>query len=99
MSKVNRLFVEKKEGFNLESLAMKNDIEDSLNIKLQNIRVINRYDVEGISEDSYKKVAETILSEPNLDNIYYEEIPDVKSSRIFAIEYLPGQYDQRADWA
>lgn len=99
MSKVNRLFVEKKEGFNLESLAMKNDIEDSLNIKLQNIRVMNRYDVEGISEDSYKKVAETILSEPNLDNIYYEEIPDIKSSRIFAIEYLPGQYDQRADWA
>lgn len=99
MNKVNRVFVEKKEGFDLESVAMCNDIADSLHINAGKVRVINRYDVQGISEKAYKKVAETILSEPNLDNVYYEEIPGLKNERIFAIEYLPGQYDQRADWA
>lgn len=99
MNKVNRVFVEKKDGFDLESVAMQNDIADSLHINVGKVRIINRYDVEGISEKAYKKVAETILSEPNLDNVYYEEIPDLKNERIFAIEYLPGQYDQRADWA
>lgn len=99
MSKVNRVFVEKKDGFDLESVAMQNDIRESLHINIGKVRVINRYDIENISESSYKKVAETILSEANLDNVYYEEIPDITNERIFAIEYLPGQYDQRADWA
>lgn len=99
MNTVNRVFVEKKEGFDLESLAMEKDIADSLHIDTGRVRVINRYDIEGISESAYKKVSETILSEPNLDNVYYEEIPRLKDERIFAIEYLPGQYDQRADWA
>ena len=99
MKKVNRVFVEKKEGFDLESVAMQNDIADSLHIDTGRVRVINRYDIEGISESIYKKVSETILSEPNLDNVYYEEIPNLKGERMFAIEYLPGQYDQRADWA
>lgn len=99
MNRVNRVFVEKKEGFDLESVAMQKDIARSLHIDAGKVRVINRYDVEGISDKAYRKVAETILSEPNLDNVYYEEIPDLKGERIFAIEYLPGQYDQRADWA
>ncbi len=99
MSNVNRVFVEKKEGFDLESVAMKKDILESLHIDTGKLRVINRYDIEGISESAYKKVSETILSEPNLDNVYYEEIPNLKNERVFAIEYLPGQYDQRADWA
>lgn len=99
MKKVNRVFVEKKEGFDLESVAMQNDIADSLHIDTGRVRVINRYDIEGISESIYKNVSETILSEPNLDNVYYEEIPNLKGERMFAIEYLPGQYDQRADWA
>ncbi|WAW14423.1 phosphoribosylformylglycinamidine synthase [Peptostreptococcus equinus] len=99
MSQVNRVFVEKKEGFNLEAQAMKNDILESLHISVDELRVLNRYDVEGISKDSYEKVAQTILSEPNLDNVYYEEIPNLGNERMFAIEYLPGQYDQRAEWA
>lgn len=99
MSKVNRVFVEKKDGFDLESVAMQNDIRESLHIDIGKVRVINRYDIENISESSYKKVAETILSEANLDNVYYEEIPNITNERVFAIEYLPGQYDQRADWA
>lgn len=99
MSRVSRVFVEKKDGFALESLAMQKDIRESLHIGVGKLRVINRYDVEGIGQEAYKKVAETILSEPNLDQVYYEEIPDLSDERVFAIEYLPGQYDQRADWA
>ena len=99
MSRVSRVFVEKKDGFALESLAMQNDIRESLHINVGKLRVINRYDVEGIGQEAYKKVAETILSEPNLDQVYYEEIPGLGDERVFAIEYLPGQYDQRADWA
>lgn len=99
MSRVNRVFVEKKDGFDLESKAMQSDILDSLHISVEGLRVINRYDIEGIGQDAYKKVAETILSEPNLDNVYYEEVPTRGHERMFAIEYLPGQYDQRADWA
>ena len=99
MSRVNRVFVEKKDGFDLESKAMQSDILDSLHISVEGLRVINRYDIEGIGQDVYKKVAETILSEPNLDNVYYEEVPTRGHERMFAIEYLPGQYDQRADWA
>src|SRR3712207_6313405 len=99
MSRVNRVFVEKKEGFDLESKAMQNDILESLHISVEGLRVINRYDIEGIGDTAYKKVAETILSEPNLDKVYYEEVPYKAEDRLFAIEYLPGQYDQRADWA
>lgn len=99
MSRVNRVFVEKKDGFDLESKAMQSDILDSLHISVEGLRVINRYDIEGIGQDVYKKVVETILSEPNLDNVYYEEVPTRGHERMFAIEYLPGQYDQRADWA
>lgn len=99
MSRVNRVFVEKKVGFDLESKAMQSDILDSLHISVEGLRVINRYDIEGIGQDVYKKVTETILSEPNLDNVYYEEVPTRGHERMFAIEYLPGQYDQRADWA
>ncbi|WP_101773286.1 phosphoribosylformylglycinamidine synthase [Peptostreptococcus faecalis] len=99
MSKVNRVFVEKKEGFDLESVAMQKDLSESLNLPVGKVRIINRYDVEGLNDSAYKKVAETILSEPNLDNVYYEEIPNLKDETVFAIEYLPGQYDQRADWA
>lgn len=99
MSKVNRVFVEKKSEFDVESSSMKNDISESLHIDIAGVRVLNRYDVEGISESAYKMLVETILSEPNIDNVYYEDIPGLKDERIFAIEYLPGQYDQRADWA
>ena len=61
MSRVRIVFVEKKDGFALESLAMQNDIRESLHINVGKLRVINRYDVEGIGQEAYKKVAETIL--------------------------------------
>ena len=99
MTCVKRVFVEKKEDFNLEAEAMRKDIRENLHIDIDSLRLINRYDIEGLSNQAYKKVAETILSEPNLDKLYYEELDDYKGGRIFALEYLPGQYDQRADWA
>lgn len=97
---VKRVLVEKRNGFDLEARALKKDIEESLHISsVESLRVLNRYDVEGISEEVYQNAANSIFSEPNLDVVYFEEIPGLKDEKVFAVEYLPGQYDQRADWA
>ncbi|HBE9529861.1 TPA: phosphoribosylformylglycinamidine synthase [Clostridioides difficile] len=99
-SMVRRVLVEKREGFDLEAKALKKDLIESLHIdNIENLRILNRYDVEGISEEVYENAAKTIFSEPNLDVVYYEEIPKLNDERVFAIEFLPGQYDQRGDWA
>lgn len=99
-SMVRRVLVEKREGFDLEAKALKKDLLESLHISnIENLRILNRYDVEGISEEVYENAAKTIFSEPNLDIVYYEEIPELNGERVFAIEFLPGQYDQRGDWA
>ena len=99
-SMVRRVLVEKREGFDLEARALKKDLVESLHIdNIENLRILNRYDVEGISEEVYENAAKTIFSEPNLDVVYYEEIPKLNDERVFAIEFLPGQYDQRGDWA
>lgn len=99
-SMVRRVLVEKREGFDLEAKALKKDLVESLHIdNIENLRILNRYDVEGISEEVYENAANTIFSEPNLDVVYYEEIPKLNDERVFAIEFLPGQYDQRGDWA
>ncbi|MCU6262954.1 hypothetical protein, partial [Escherichia coli] len=97
---VRRVLVEKREGFDLEAKALKKDLVESLHIdNIENLRILNRYDVEGISEEVYENAAKTKFSEPNLDVVYYEEIPKLNDERVFAIEFLPGQYDQRGDWA
>ncbi|MCH1959044.1 phosphoribosylformylglycinamidine synthase [Romboutsia hominis] len=103
-SSVRRIFVEKRPGFDLEAKALKKDLIESLHIKgIESIRILNRYDIEGIDYEVYKKVAQTVFSEPNLDIVYHETLDvtnsDETKERIFAIEYLPGQYDQRGDWA
>ncbi|EGT5469871.1 phosphoribosylformylglycinamidine synthase [Clostridioides difficile] len=99
-SMVRRVLVEKREGFDLEAKALKKDLVESLHIdNIENLRILNRYDVEGISEEVYENAAKTIFSEPSLDVVYYEEIPKLNDERVFAIEFLPGQYDQRGDWA
>ena len=98
--RVRRLFVEKRGGFDVEGEKLYKDFKDYLNIEgLKKVRVINRYDVEGISEEEYKKSIKTIFSEPNVDIFYEEDIKIDENSKIFAYEYLPGQYDQRADSA
>ena len=98
---VRRVLVEKRPGFDLEAQSLKKDLIESLHIDtIENIRVLNRYDVEDLSEEVLENAAKTIFSETNLDVISYDKIENLnEEDRMFAIEYLPGQYDQRGDWA
>ncbi len=97
---VRRLFVEKKRGFDVEAQHLCRDIRENLGIKeLDTIRIMNRYDVSGISDEEFERAKITIFSEPRIDKIYDENINIGKDEKILAIEFLPGQYDQRADSA
>lgn len=99
-SNVKRLLVEKREGFDLEAKALMKDLKDSLHIDcIDDLRLLNRYDIEGLSDEICDSASKTIFSEPNLDVIYKENVEYDKDAKVFAVEYLPGQYDQRADWA
>ena len=76
------------------------DLKDSLHIDcIDNLRLLNRYDIEGLSDEVCEYASKTIFSEPNLDIVYNENVEYDKDAKVFAVEYLPGQYDQRADWA
>ncbi|MCH5314671.1 MAG: phosphoribosylformylglycinamidine synthase [Eubacterium sp.] len=99
MSKVYRVFVEKKKGNDIEAGQSLSDLRNNLGITaLEDLRIINRYDAQGLSEEEFNLAVKTILSEPNLDNVSFElDIPE--DWRSFVTEYLPGQYDQRADSA
>lgn len=93
---VYRIYVEKKSEFANEAKGLLNEIRNILQItSLENIRVINRYDVENIDKSLFDYAVNTVFSEPQVDNAYYELEKD--SSVIFGVEYLPGQFDQRAD--
>lgn len=97
---VRRLFVEKKEGIDVESQNIYLDLRDNLDIKnIKGVRVINRYDIFGISDEEYEKSKNSIFSEKTVDNVYEEELNIDENDNIFAVEYLPGQYDQRSDSA
>lgn len=94
---VRRVYVEKKQEYNTEALNLKNEFAENLQLhNLKNVRVLNRYDVSHISEEDFIKAVETVFSEPNQDYIH-EDIGT--EGNIFAVEFLPGQYDQRADSA
>ena len=95
---VFRVYVEKKEEFAVEANHVLSDIKTALSIQnLEKVRLLNRYDVEGLSEEAFSAATRTILSEPAVD-VIYSELPET-SGKVFAIEYLPGQFDQRADSA
>jgi phosphoribosylformylglycinamidine synthase len=95
---VRRIYVEKKPGFDVKARKLMEEITEYLKIKgIENVRIINRYDVEGISDEDYEKAKTLIFSEPPVDYVYEEELPLRDNERVFAVEYLPGQYDQRAD--
>ena len=95
---VYRVFVEKKDGLQNEANSLKTEINKILQIKnLENLRIFNRYDVENIDEKLFDYCKKTVFSEPQLDNIS-DEI-NVDSDFVFAVEYLPGQFDQRANSA
>ena len=98
MSNVSRAFVEKKPGFDVEAQHMKEDLVRNLGLEVTALRLINRYDVSGLSAEEFAKARDTILSEPNQDTVYEETCP-LEGWQAFAVEYLPGQYDQRADSA
>ena len=99
-SNVKRLLVEKREGFDLEAKALMKDLKDSLHIDcIDDLRLLNRYDIEGLSDEICYYASKKIFSEPNLDVVYKEDVEYDKDAKVFAVEYLPGQYDQRADWA
>ena len=100
MSKVYRVFAEKKKGNDIEAVHMLNDLKNNVGITgLEEVRIINRYDAEGLPEESFNAAVKGVFSEANLDDVYYEEITFSPEWRVFATEYLPGQYDQRADSA
>ncbi|MDP4092927.1 MAG: phosphoribosylformylglycinamidine synthase [Bacillota bacterium] len=97
---VRRIFVEKKNGFDVEAKSLFHDLKVNLGISsLESVRIINRYDIEGISDVEYEKSKQLIFSEPPVDIIYEEKMNTDDKDRLFAVEYLPGQYDQRADSA
>ncbi|MBQ6013046.1 MAG: phosphoribosylformylglycinamidine synthase, partial [Firmicutes bacterium] len=95
---VHRIFVEKKEGFAAEAEGLLSEARNLLNIKgLEKVRVLNRYDAENISGELFGHSVRTVFSEPQVDNACEE--PDLEGAVVFAVEYLPGQFDQRADSA
>lgn len=96
---VYRVYVEKREGLTSEADALMNDLRTLLQIQgLERLRVLNRYDIDKIGKEEFEESVKTILSEPQLDKISYT-LPKEDCSFLFAVEYLPGQYDQRADSA
>ena len=100
MSEVTRVFVEKKPGFDVEAKQMLWDLRHNLGLKqINGLRLLNRYDISGLSAEQFETAKKTVFSEPNQDNVYDEEFSYDEGSRVFAMEYLPGQYDQRADSA
>jgi len=99
-TEVKRIFVEKRPPFDVEAKGLLKELVTNLHISsIENLRILNRYDVSGISEEEYKKARNTIFAEPVVDYAYDEEININDSDKVFAVEYLPGQYDQRADSA
>ena len=96
---VFRVYSEKREGFAKKANVAAYDIKTFLGIKnLTKVRLINRYDVEGVDEETIEKCIPSVFSEPQADNVY-REMPDKTGARVFAVEFLPGQFDQRADSA
>lgn len=100
MGKVRRVYVEKKEGFGVQAQDLKNEISSYLGIQnVENVRVLIRYDVENLSDETFKKACRGVFAEPPVDLLYEEEFPVADTCRVFSVEYLPGQFDQRADSA
>lgn len=97
---IRRIYVEKQNGYDIEAQGLYEELKENLHLKdLIAVRVINRYDIEGIDDETYEAAKFTIFAEPATDRIYDEMVSIDADARFFAVEYLPGQYDQRADSA
>ncbi len=97
MSHVRRIYVEKKKQYATEANEIKHNLTEQLGLTIHSLRIINRYDVQGINEEILQQGINTILAEPMVDNVYDEDYPKSDKESVFALEFLPGQYDQRAD--
>ena len=97
---VRRVFVEKKEAYAVKAKELQEEIQSYLGIQtVTGVRVLIRYDVENISDDTFEKACHTVFSEPPVDILYLEEFPQEETDAVFGVEYLPGQFDQSADSA
>ncbi len=100
MSNVRRVYVEKKPSFAVKAKELKHEISSYLGIKtVTNVRELIRYDVENISDDVFEKACHTVFAEPPVDDLYLENFQAADGAHIFSVEFLPGQFDQRADSA
>ena len=96
---IRRIFVEKKEAFAAQAKGLREEMEKYLNIEPKSVRVLVRYDIENLSDETYSKACGTVFAEPPVDRLYEEEFPHDVEDFVFTVEYLPGQFDQRADSA
>ena len=96
---VSRIYVEKKPGFDIEAQSLAQELRDIVGIAgLTGLRLFNRYDVEGVDEATFAACVPTVFSEPQSDNVT-DKLPPSGGAAVFAVEYLPGQFDQRAESA
>ena len=99
MSNVRRVYVEKKPAYAVKAQELQAEIKSYLGIStVTGVRVLIRYDIENISDETYKKALVTVFSEPPVDTVYEENF-DLGNAKVFSVEFLPGQFDQRADSA
>ena len=100
MSSVKRVYVEKKPEYAVAAKELRHEIRHYLGITAtEEVRVLIRYDVENISDDTFEKACRGVFAEPPVDVLYREEFPAGENERVFSVEFLPGQFDQRADSA
>ena len=100
MSGVRRIYVEKKRPYAVAASQLLEDIRDFLGVTgIDDVRILIRYDVENISDEVFEKACRTVFSEPPVDDLYLETIEIPAGARVFSVEPLPGQFDQRADSA
>ena len=96
MNKVYRIYVEKRKEYAVEAAELLNNLKNQLKIAVDEVKVVHRYDVQGVNRQALQDGISIILSEPMVDDVVLEDYP-LDDKKAFAIEYLPGQYDQRAD--
>lgn len=97
---VRRIYVEKRQDYAVKAKELKDELKTYLGISgIDSIRILIRYDIDNISDEIYKKALVNVFSEPPVDNYYEEKIELAKEDRVFTVEYMPGQFDQRADSA
>ena len=99
MSSVRRIYVEKKKEYAIKAKELQQEIKEYLNIPVSNIRILIQYDIENVGESVYQNARHTVFSEPPVDVLYEEKFPVSDKEQVFRVEYLPGQFDQRADSA